>query len=121
MMFKIFDAFVEQATAHHGIPVIVLLPLNHEVAYQYRRHASDPRRKKIMAYCKAKQYRCFDGVNALASAVRTSDDINTFVRGHVTAKGNRIIAQKLYRYLQRQFPDLIKQAQEAALPVVATE
>jgi hypothetical protein len=62
-------------------------------------------------YCASQNYTCFETITPLANSVTEEKEIQSLYRGHVSAKGNRVIAEALSRFLQQTFPDVIRQYQ----------
>ena len=110
LMFRILDAFVEQARKRHAIPIIMILPLQYQVRLKFQTQEHETRVLRLLEYCQKNGYAHFEAITALADSVDAEEDIRELYVGHVSPKGNRIIAEALFQYLQQQFPDLIQQA-----------
>jgi len=67
LMFAIIDAFVAEARQQGGVPLIMLMPQEHEVLIKLRdgRHVRPV--SMLTDYCASKHYLFFNGVDALAA------------------------------------------------------
>lgn len=110
LMFAIFDAFVKDVRAHGAQPVIMIFPLKHQVDLKFRTGEHDSRVTRIMEYCEQNAYDCFETITPLAEKADSHADIDSFFGGHVSAKGNRLIAEAFYQYLEKRFPDLLRRS-----------
>lgn len=109
LMFKIFDAFINDARKRNATPIIMILPQRQDVIRNYNKKKIISR-DKILAYCQIKEYLCFDGIESLTQVAHNGSEINSFYIGHVSAKGNEIIAKSFYTYLQKN--KLVKEKQD---------
>lgn len=109
LMFKIFDAFVNNAKERGAIPVIMVLPLRYQVELKFREHQHESKVTKILEYCESQDYVCFDSITPMAISVGTETEIDSLYHGHVSAKGNRIIAEAFREFLEENFSDVIGQ------------
>jgi len=99
LMFAIIDAFVTEAMQQGAIPLIMLLPQEHEVLIKLRDGQNVLPVKLLGSYCDKKGYLFFNGVDALASEARSSAEVASFYINHASAKGNQLIARHLYAFL----------------------
>ena len=77
----------------------MVLPLKDGVVKLYNKETIVSR-DKILEYCKIKSYLCFDGTKVFAQAAKSESDIESFYKGHASAKGNEITAKGFYAFLQ---------------------
>lgn len=110
LMFRILDAFVEKAHAAGAVPLIVVLPLQYQVEEKFLTQRHDPRLVKLLTYCEARRYRVFEAITPLAERVSTQAEIQELYVGHVSPKGNRIIAEALSDYLRRELKDVLEKS-----------
>lgn len=106
LMLALLDAFVARAQQEGAVPVIVVLPLRYQVRLAARGRHDDRRLGRLLAACRERAYRCFDGVDALARSVRSEGEVDDLFAGHVSARGNRVLAEALAAYLRREIPAL---------------
>lgn len=99
LLFRIFDAFVDDAKSKKATPIIMILPLKYEVVNLYEKETIVSH-DKILEYCKIKNYLCFDGTKSLAQAANSKSDIESFYKGHASAEGNEVTAKGFYSFLQ---------------------
>lgn len=107
LMFRLLDAFVEHAQEHHAIPIIAILPLQYQVRLRFQTQEHESRVRQLMEYCHKNGYAHVETITALANSVTAEEEIRDLYVGHVSPKGNRIIADALFQYLQQQFPEII--------------
>lgn len=99
LMFAIIDAFVAEARQQGGVPLIMLLPQEHEVLIKLRDGRHYRPVSMLSDYCTSRNYLFFNGVDALAAEARSFDDVASFYINHASAKGNMLIARHLYKFL----------------------
>jgi hypothetical protein len=78
-----------------------------QVKFETQEH--DSKVMTLLNYCQRKNYTCFETITPLANSVTDEQEIQSLYQGHVSAKGNRVIAEALSRFLQQTFPDVIRQ------------
>ncbi len=98
IMFSIFDSFVTDVQDQGSVPIIIILPMKHEVI-KYNRGEDLLFLNKTLDYCKEKEYLCFNSIEVLASSTNNLTEINSYFNGHVSAKGNKLIADGFYEFL----------------------
>lgn len=96
---RLVDAFVSAAEADGAVPVVMLLPNRADLA-RHRRH--DVRMAApLKDYLQARRYRYVDLLDAFAGAGgRTA--IGDLVPNHYSPLGNRLVAERLWQYLETQ-------------------
>lgn len=101
LFFAILDSFVRDARQKGAVPILMLLPRQREVASafvgNYPNNAA-----KFNQFCEDRGYRCFDSITAFAKSVNSVAEANGHFFGHLTPKGNRLLAKVFYEYLDRQ-------------------
>ena len=101
IMFKIIDNFVSQAMNHDLVPIIVILPMKEDVIYSVEKGKNPPPVKLVEAYCKSRQYLCFNAIPGLADQVTTADiQVKQLIEGHARPAGNRMIARNFFNFLK---------------------
>jgi hypothetical protein len=99
LMFALFDRFVAEAREMGARPVILLLPMQHEVLHRAETGRSPGDAQWILAHGRERGYDVFDGIAALAAEAGDTREIETFFDHHLTAKGNEVLARRLHRFL----------------------
>jgi hypothetical protein len=99
LMFAIIDAFAAEALQQGAVPLIMLMPQEHEVLIKLRDGRHYRPVSMVSDYCARRNYLFFNGVDALAAEARSPEDVATFYINHASAKGNQLIAKHLYRFL----------------------
>jgi hypothetical protein len=107
LLFRILDAFVEDVHRRNAVPVIVLLPQRKEVEQAFRHGKPDDSIVQLAEYCREKDYLFFEGITPFVEHVADEQEISTLYCGHVSPKGNRILAEAMYRFLLRELPECI--------------
>lgn len=100
LMFAIFDAFVHDARDFGATPVIMILPQRIEVLNKFYSGHDTHAVKTILHYCRGHEYHCFNAIAALGERARSEKEIEGFYSGHMSAKGNRVLAKELKTYLE---------------------
>ena len=88
----------------------MVLPLQYQVEEKFLTQRHDPRLVKLLTYCEARRYRVFEAITPLAERVSTQAEIQELYVGHVSPKGNRIIAEALSDYLRRELKDVLEKS-----------
>jgi hypothetical protein len=112
LMFRILDAFVDYVEEHNAIPIIMVLPLQAQVRLKFNKQRHEEKVVKLLQYCERQKYLYFEGITPLAKSVTTEEQIRDLYAGHVSPKGNRILAEAMFQYLQKALPDLISHYQK---------
>ena len=112
LMFRILDAFVDHVEEHNAIPIIMVLPLQDQVRLKFNKQRHEEKVIKLLQYCERQNYLYFEGITPLANSVAAESHIRDLYVGHVSPKGNRILAEAMFQYLQKALPDLISHYQE---------
>jgi hypothetical protein len=99
LMFKIIEAFIDSAVDYDAIPVIMILPMQDQVYRAVCTGENPLGVSMILDYCERKRCLCFNAVEALARSVEKTDEITQLFIVHVSAKGNRIIADGMYEFI----------------------
>ena len=100
LMFAIFQQFVADVTASGATPIIVLLPEGRDVQWQLKEKRPRYAVGSVLDHCDAAGYHCFEAITGLVDIVKSVGDIDRFFPGHISAEGNRIIAEHLAAYLE---------------------
>lgn len=100
LMFHLIDHFVIEARKQNAVPIIQILPKKSDVLDQKNGeeliHVS-----KTLEYCQSQGYLCYNSFNAFQPAEKTRKQIDSYFNGHVAPKGNKLIAEDLYSFLQK--------------------
>ncbi len=99
LMFKILESFVTSAKDYGAIPLIMILPCQQKVVEKFKHEGSSLGEKKILDFCRKNNISVFNSIEVLARHANSVDEIDSFFNNHVSAKGNQIIAQHLYNFL----------------------
>ena len=105
LMFAILDAFVAEATREGQTPVLMLLPMEYQVVAMARTGRSGISAAALLEHCTARGYLCFDGVSALASRAGSPEAVKPLYHDHLTALGNRWLAEAFADFLRRVLAD----------------
>jgi len=65
-----------------------------------------------LQYGERQNYLYFAGLTPLANSVTAKEQIRDLYAGHTSPKGNRILAEAMFQYLQKTLPDLISRYQK---------
>jgi len=115
LLFAIMDAFVSEARAYDASPVILILPMKHQLRNYMETGEQALSVRMLQRYCAEHGYPCVETISAMAGAIKEHGDFNAYIRGHVTGRGNRVIADTLAQYLKANM-DLGEQAKPAVAP-----
>lgn len=93
---KVFDLFY-RACQEHAIPVIVVFPHrgNMDQAHRYNIREYAP----LLDYFESKGYRYIDLMDAFAVELRRGNIADLFAGLHYSARGNRLAASYIFKYL----------------------
>jgi hypothetical protein len=100
LMFGIFDAFVHDVRDFGAVPIIMILPQRVEVLHKFYSGHDTHAIKTIVRYCIENNYHCFNAVAALGDRAQSQKEIGACYSGHMSAKGNRVLAKELKTYLE---------------------
>lgn len=100
--FAILDEFRKKAASFGAEPVIMLLPQWGDALYQFKTGAPSPAVQAIMRYAKQRNARLFNGVEAIVSAANDYEELASMYKGHLSPKGNEVIAKSFYSYLKKE-------------------
>ena len=100
IMFKIIDNFVAEAKKQNSIPIVMILPRREDVVSILDDKKDSPRVKLLLKYCEDNNYYHFNGAPCLADKSKDFDDVYSFIPGHLSAEGNKLIAKCFYSYLK---------------------
>jgi hypothetical protein len=101
LLFSIIESFVSDAEGYGAAPIIFLFPRKREVFEKFK--GQDPKNASyLMSYCQNKNYNCFNSIAVLAKRANSADEIRGYYSGHLTPKGNLILARNFHRYLVDQ-------------------
>lgn len=99
LMFKIIESFAADAKKYNSVPMIVILPSIREVKEKIVNGKSSEGEQKILEYCRAHHIIVFDCIELFAKQAGSVTEMESYFKGHVSPKGNKIIAAALYDFL----------------------
>lgn len=100
LMFKILESFMANVKDYGAVAIILILPSKSEVIEKFKQKKSSVGEKKILDFCRDFNILVFNSIEALANRANSVSEIETFFKGHVSTKGNQIIAEVLHNFLQ---------------------
>jgi hypothetical protein len=100
LMFKILESFATRAREYGAVPIVMISPSQAEVLEKFERRKDSAAEKKILDFCRERDILVFNSIQALANRVDSAGDVESFFSGHVSFKGNQIIAEALYDFLK---------------------
>jgi hypothetical protein len=100
LMFKIFESFIANSKDLNAVPIIMILPSKSEVIEKFKHRKSSIVEKKILDFCREHDVLVFNSIGALANRANSVSEIESFFNGHISSKGNQIIAEVLYDFLK---------------------
>jgi len=106
LMFKIMESFVQKTKSNLATPILMVLPMKHEVIYFFNQKTLSEKVSIILTHCQTKGYLCFEAISALANSMNSVEEIETLYKGHFSPKGNRIIAKAFFDFLVKSLPNL---------------
>jgi hypothetical protein len=77
----------------------MILPSDSEVREKFKQGKSSVAEKKILDFCRDHNILIFNSIEALANRADSVSEIGSFFKGHITSKGNQIIAEVFYNFL----------------------
>ena len=99
LMFAILQAFHREVLELGALPIVLLMPRFPEVLRCVHGKEDNPEVNQILAFCGQNKMLCFDGVAALCSRAKNSDQAKAFYVGHMSALGNAEFAHAFYQFL----------------------
>jgi hypothetical protein len=99
LMLTILQTFVNNASTTDAIPIILILPQRSEIFAALNGHSSQAQ-QVLLDWCNTTNTNCFDGIGAFLARIKTLEEAKSLYSGHLTPKGNRILARELARYLK---------------------
>jgi hypothetical protein len=100
LMFRIIDAFVSDVRAAKAVPIVMVIPDPNQTIFKLQNGRDSDNTTKIMAYCRQKNYLYFNPVDGFVEQLNDGLAFNSIYAGHITADGNRIIAEELAEFLK---------------------
>lgn len=105
LMFAIVGSFVEDVRRTGSAPVIMILPIQDEVFQKFCTNTHPGSVSTVLAYCERAGCPCFNSIDVLAGSVSSIDEISDLFIVHVSAAGNRIIAEAFLGFLEEHVPE----------------
>lgn len=100
IMFKIFESFVNKVESEKAIPIIMVIPEKSEVLHKLKRGIDIEKTLKIIEFCNANNLLYFSPINGFVDYVKAENDVDILYNGHISSRGNQIIADQLFKYLK---------------------
>jgi hypothetical protein len=107
LMYMILTEFIDKVRAHDSVPVVMISAIKSDVFKKFMTGNDPMPVQRIKKFCASKDCLCFDAVEVLASSVSKMEEIPELYTVHVSAEGNRIIAESFAVFLEEN--DLIKE------------
>ena len=98
LYFAIMDAFAREVRQVGSRPLFIIQP-GRALVNARRAERGIPGYNKVLGHCAAQGYDCFDGLDALAGTGTTLEELFQ-PGGHASARGNKLLASRLLRFLQ---------------------
>ena len=102
VMFKILESFIAKVKAEKAVPIIMVIPKAGEVAMKLNTGKDAEGTLKILEFCRVNNCRYFNPIDAFVEHIKSGNAITSLYEGHISPKGNRIIAYQLFRYLREE-------------------
>lgn len=103
IMRHIVDLFVETARTRNSFPIVVILPHRDDVRelmeYRISRIAG------LVNYLEAKHYPYINVIRSIADRNPTPTELERWFAGHTSKEGNKIVADIVSRWLERNMGD----------------
>lgn len=109
LMFKIVESFTKTVRKSNATPVVMIMPLQDEVFNRFCTGENPKSVSMIIEYCERNGILCFNAIDALAGNVGAMEEIPRLYVVHVSPKGNRIIANELFKFIKMHFDAQINQ------------
>lgn len=100
LMHKILESFVVHAKEYEAVPVIMIMPCREQVMERFLHKENSMGEEKILDFCRARHVLVFNAIEALAKRADSAGQVESFFRGHVSARGNRLVAEGLFDFLR---------------------
>lgn len=105
IMCHIVDSFVKTVLSRGSTPVIIIMPYKDQVQELLDYRVS--RIERLLSYMKVKGYRFIDVVQSVADMKPNRSQLEQWYHGHATREGNRIAAEIIAAYLEKN-PGILK-------------
>ena len=102
ILTALLDAFVEDARSRDAIPLILLMPIQAQVRYQVKTGKVPANAAVFLEISRTQGYTVFNGVEALSRHAESPGEVKKLYKGHLSALGNRMIAQELAAFMTEQ-------------------
>lgn len=105
IMTHIVDSFVETAKLRGSVPIIFIMPHKDQILelQDYKASRHDP----LLAYMKRKGYRFVDLVQLVVDMEPDRIQLDQWYQGHATREGNRMLADLINQYFEKN-PELLQ-------------
>lgn len=100
IMFKIFKSFIAEAEKNNAIPIIMVIPLKHEVKMRLKTGKDTKQTLMMLEFCRANNCQYFNPIDGFVEYVKNGKSLSNLYKGHMSPKGNQLIANQLFLYLQ---------------------
>ncbi len=101
LMMHILKEFVNKTKELNGIPVIMIVPSEYHVYERYK-SANKLIEQDVMAqFCLENKVLMADSIEFLAKRARNTDDIKELFAGHLSPKGNKVVASYLHQFINK--------------------
>jgi hypothetical protein len=100
IMYKIFESFIAKVKAEKAIPIIMVIPNKQEVAMKLETGKETENTLKILEFCRLNNCHYFNPIDGFVEYVKNGNASSSLYRGHISPKGNLIIASQLFQYLK---------------------
>jgi hypothetical protein len=100
VMFKILESFIAEVKAEKAIPIIMVIPDEDEVDMKLKTGKDTENTLKIREFCRVNNCRYFNPIDGFVEDIKRGSAITSLYIGHVSPKGNMIIANQLFQYLK---------------------
>ena len=101
IMLNIIDDFFAEAEAKGTRPVLVYIPMEHEVV-EVREGGVPNAARIVREHCAVKKYRLFDGLPVFAESEHDPDDLFGFT--HPSRIGTRLFGEAFADYVEKEKP-----------------
>lgn len=89
----------QTSTPRGATPVVMVIPDPHQTLFKFQKGRDSDNTSKIMAYCRQRNYIYFNPIDGFVEQLKNGVSFDRIYSGHITAHGNRIIAQELVNFL----------------------
>ncbi|UCF05165.1 MAG: hypothetical protein JSV33_14805 [bacterium] len=108
LMYSVMDSFIGDVRSRGAVPIIMIMPLQDEVFQKYCTNTYPASVTMVADYCTQKVCLCFNSIDALAGKAESIDEIPDLFIVHVSPRGNRIIAEAFFRFLEEHLPRILQ-------------